>query len=269
MNELVRQSSPVFAAIDIGQAQVNITGADQGQFNVQGSLELGDESNGINVLNEDVIVTFNGFSETIPSGKFSCSEKREGKTKCEFKNTSGGITEIGIVIAKGKVEFQVQGQGLDVAGTDINSPVPFSLQLGDDLGTTEIRLGPEIVLNEFTEFVAIKSTFNTTSDTIGCPAGFVGKLGFSARLTNVSDSVFSSLLFSSLVVKVAALTNGNLLQNADGRPGGVGARLTVSDADGFTDGVLSPEEFVDTPFIICLKEKKPFTFFVDALGVSR
>jgi hypothetical protein len=65
---------------------------------------------------------------------------------------------------------------------------------------------------------------------------------------------------------VTTLTNGNLLQNADGGPGGVGARLTVPQQEGFTDGVLSPEEFVDVPFIICVTAQAPFTFTVDVFG---
>lgn len=48
--------------------------------------------------------------------------------------------------------------------------------------------------------------------------------------------------------------------------GGVNARLTVPEADRFTDGVLSPDEFVDVPFIICLWQRRPFTFMVDVLG---
>ena len=263
------QSKPAVALLEIGKAQLMLHGPGQDQFKVHGSIELGAVSDGIDVLSEEVIVTFDGFSETIPAGRFRCTDSGDGKKKCEFKGTAGGITEMEIAIGEGGLGLQVQGAGLDLSGTDTNSPVPVLLQLGDDLGVTEIRFGPEIVVNDFTKFTPIKSTFNTTSDIIGCPAGFVGKFGFTARFTNVSESVFSSLLFSSLVVQVATLTNGNLLQNADGGPTGVGARLPFPGTDGFADGVLSPQEFVDIRFIICLKEKKPFTFFVDALGVSR
>ena len=69
----------------------------------------------------------------------------------------------------------------------------------------------------------------------------------------------------ALVVQVAALSPDTLLQNADGGPGGGGARLTVPRQDDFTDG-RSPEEFVDVPFTICLQEREPFQFFVDVLG---
>jgi hypothetical protein len=120
------------------------------------------------------------------------------------------------------------------------------------------------IINDFVTFEPIKSTFKTTPDTTSCPSGFVGKFSFDARLTNKNTSP----PLSDLTVQVAELTNGNLLQNADGGPGGVGTTLTVPNKDGFSDGVLSPEEFVDVPFVICLMEKKKFSFFVDVLGMK-
>jgi hypothetical protein len=78
----------------------------------------------------------------------------------------------------------------------------------------------------------------------------------------------SSPPLSDLVARVTTLTNGNLLENADGGPGAVGARLTIPKKDDFSDGVLSPGEFVDVPFSICLKDENPFSFFVDVLGVQ-
>jgi len=48
----------------------------------------------------------------------------------------------------------------------------------------------------------------------------------------------------------------------------VGALLTVSHKDGFLDGILSPQEAVDMPFVICLKNRQPFTFFVNVLGTE-
>ena len=50
-------------------------------------------------------------------------------------------------------------------------------------------------------------------------------------------------------------------------PGGALARLTVPVVGDSSDGILSPGESVDVPFVICLREKKPFMFFVDLFGV--
>ena len=117
-------------------------------------------------------------------------------------------------------------------------------------------------VNDFVSFQPIRSSFTTTSNISGCPVGFVGKFGFSAMLTNISGE---SLI--DLAVEVTQLSNGNLVQNADGGPGGVGARLTVPKVGNFSDGVLSPGEVANVPFVICLRDKRRFTFFVDVLGV--
>jgi uncharacterized delta-60 repeat protein len=128
-------------------------------------------------------------------------------------------------------------------------------------GSLDATFGPGD-LNELVAFEPIPATFHFTPDPTGCPEGFVGIFRFEARLTNTSEDSLSAL-----VVAVVALTHGNLLQNADGGPGGVGARLTVPPQDGFSDGVLSPNEFVDVPFLICITQRRLFTFVVDVFGV--
>jgi len=129
----------------------------------------------------------------------------------------------------------------------------------DDLQFNTPR--PADIVNDRMTFEPIESTFNTTTNASGCPSGFVSVFSFDARLTNISDSAVSDL-----VVQVKTLTNGNLLQNSDGGPAGIGALLTVPQKDGFADGLLSPGEVVDVPFVICLQEVEPFTFFVDVRG---
>ena len=42
--------------------------------------------------------------------------------------------------------------------------------------------------------------------------------------------------------------------------------MTVPNIGDYADGVLSPGESVDVPFIICLTESKSFVFIVDVLG---
>lgn len=122
---------------------------------------------------------------------------------------------------------------------------------------------PQEIVNDHVTFEPIESTFIFAPDTTRCPTGFVGTFSFEAKLTNTSTSSLSNL-----IVEVTELTGGNLLQNADGGPEGVGAHLTVPRRDGFTNGILSPDEFVDVPFLICLTEREPFRFMVDVLGSS-
>ncbi len=133
----------------------------------------------------------------------------------------------------------------------------------DTSALRDIVLGPEII-NDIVTFDPNRP-FLTTSDTTGCGDGFLGQFIFDARLRNKSNSAF---LLSDLVVKVRELTNGNLLENADGGAGGVGANLTVPEEGDYADGVLSPGESVDVHFFICLTNFEPFRFFVDVLGIK-
>jgi hypothetical protein len=130
-----------------------------------------------------------------------------------------------------------------------------------DIGAVEF---PEPIspLNDRVSFEPLRPTFSFTADPAGCPDGFVGKFSFAARLTNHQEQPLTDLF-----VSVTTLTHNNLLLNAEGPPFGVGARLTVPTGDDFSDGVLSHEEAVDVPFVICLKERRRFTFEVDVFGV--
>jgi cysteine-rich repeat protein len=124
---------------------------------------------------------------------------------------------------------------------------------------------PEIINPDVT-FVPQGPSFFSTPDTTGCPPGGAGRFGFDARLTNTS---FTYTMFSELFVEVNTLTNGNLLGNADGGPGGVGSILTVPvpPINDYSDGLLSMGEFTDVPFDICLLTFSGFSFFVDVWGV--
>jgi hypothetical protein len=132
-----------------------------------------------------------------------------------------------------------------------------------DEGIRALKLTPTVVVNNLVTFGPIASTFTFTPNPTGCPAGFVGTFSFEARLTNTSDSSLTDL-----VVAVTTLTKGNLLQNADGGPEDTGAQLTVPHEDDLSDGILSPDEFVDVPFQICLQRRRPFLFEVDVLRAA-
>ena len=55
----------------------------------------------------------------------------------------------------------------------------------------------------------------------------------------------TSPALANLLGKVTTLTNNNnLLQNADGGPGGVGATFRVPKSGDFSDGVLSPGDLL-------------------------
>ena len=114
-------------------------------------------------------------------------------------------------------------------------------------------------------FTPLSSTFQTLSDTTGCPSTFVGKFTFTARLTNKADSP----AMPGLDVFVQTLTNGNVLLDpqTNVRLGGVGAIIPIPQVGEYADGLLSANEAVDVPFIVCLKTLQSFQFFVDVFGV--
>jgi len=120
------------------------------------------------------------------------------------------------------------------------------------------------IVNDFVTLVPVPSTYRTTADPTGCPTGFMGTFSFDAWLTNKT----SSPPLSDLAVQVKTLTNGNLLQNADGGNGGVGSILTAPKTSSYADGTLSPGESVEVNFSLCLKATTPFMFFVDVLGMQ-
>ncbi len=95
-----------------------------------------------------------------------------------------------------------------------------------------------------------------------CPEGYVGKFSFDATLTNISEKELSNLN-----VEVDELANDNLLLTDNGLIG-EGECFAVSKIDDYSDGYLSPDEYVDVPFTVCLQEKSPFRFFVNVLGVA-
>jgi hypothetical protein len=195
---------------------------------------------------------------------------------------SDGHQDLAVADGRNNVVFILLGQGngtfVEASAVGVGSP-PVSVVVGNFNGdgrqdlavansgdkTVSILINntPGVVVNDLVTFDSIRSTFTFTPDPTGCPAGFVGTFRFEARLTNTSTRALSNL-----VVAVTTITNFDLLQNDDGGPGGIGARLTVPREEGFADGVLSPEEGVDVPFIICLLERKSFRFEVAVLGVA-
>jgi hypothetical protein len=127
--------------------------------------------------------------------------------------------------------------------------------------TSDLQFGSFALLNPYVSFSPVESSLNSQPSTASCAGG---KFFFQAMLTNTSD-----LPISSIVVKVTTLTNGNLLENADGGPGGVGATLTVPARGVYGDQVLAPGESVAVRFVICLTKKSGFDFFVDVFGQKK
>ncbi len=120
-------------------------------------------------------------------------------------------------------------------------------------------------VNSEVMFTPLTSTYRTTNSTTGCPAGFAGKFTFTALLTNKTGSP----AMPGVVVHVLTLTNGNVLLDPQTNAilGGEGAEMAVPKVEQYADGLLSPNESVNVPFVLCLKAFQPFQFFVDVFGI--
>jgi hypothetical protein len=119
-------------------------------------------------------------------------------------------------------------------------------------------------VNSLVNLTARPETYRTTGDTTNCPAGFVGKFTFDALLVNRSAGQLAAL-----TTLVKTLTNGNLmLDQQTNALVGTGGSAAVPKTGMYADGLLGPGEAVNDPFVVCLKTRQPFTFFVDVLGTK-
>jgi hypothetical protein len=124
------------------------------------------------------------------------------------------------------------------------------------------RLGPcDIGAIEFypvvNDLVAL-GNLTTAFDPTPVSGGPAGTFRITADFTNPSNQAIVHPF-----VEVVELTGGNLLLNADGGAGGVGARLTSSNGSGTP---LEPGASSTFEFLIGLQKPEPFTFFVNMLG---
>jgi hypothetical protein len=115
------------------------------------------------------------------------------------------------------------------------------------------------------DLTIIPSTYQVVRSTAGCPAGYAGKFTFSALLTNNATNP----AMPGLAVHVATLTNGNVLLDPQTNEvlGGTGAVLPVPKVGQYADGLMSPGESVQVPFVLCMKSFQPFQFYVDVFGI--
>jgi hypothetical protein len=133
--ELVNLATPVFASLNIQRADAK--GPAQDQFRINGTMQLGPESDGVDVSTEPVVVSIGAFRQMIPAGLFGCRDESE-KRICHFLGSLGGITSMVITTINQEVRFQVIADHLNLTGLESQKSVSFSLQIKDDLGVTHI-----------------------------------------------------------------------------------------------------------------------------------
>ena len=120
----------------------------------------------------------------------------------------------------------------------------------DDIGAVESQ-----VVNHVLKLTGLRTSYNRTP-VEDAPAGV---FTIAVDFTNTSGETVRNIFF-----QVVTLTNGNVLLNADGGPGGEGAGMTVDLGE---DGALAPDESFTTDFQIGLASRRAFDFFVDAHGM--
>lgn len=122
-----------FASLDITRALVRSGRPRRDSFFVKGTYALGAGSNGIDPANEDIVVIFGPFSETI-SGH-ALRRRDDGYV---YTGRSG----VRLLELFDDGSFVVSTRSLDLSGLDLAEPVHFELQIGDDAGETGIPFSP-------------------------------------------------------------------------------------------------------------------------------
>jgi hypothetical protein len=151
------------------------------------------------------------------------------------------------------VQFELRDLGGIGGNTDLFLATTAKVQEIENLGSL---LAQEV----------IESTRNTVTPRppTSCQ-GFLGEHFFSSVFRNASQNTLYNL-----VVEVAEITDGNLLDIPNAPPQGLLALMIVERTAAFLDGQLSPGESVIVPFGICLKVIPPQApvFRVDIYGTK-
>ncbi len=132
-------------------------------------------------------------------------------------------------------------------------PIAVTTPGGTATSASAYIVAPTVV-NGLVTLSPLVTSFNPTP----VPGGPAGTFRITATFTNTSATSIQAPFF-----KVTQLSGGNLLLNADGVPGGVGASLTP---DVGTDDILAAGESFTTNFVVGLQQRSGFSFVVDLWG---
>ena len=115
------------------------------EFEVKGTFTLGNGSDGIDPLTEEVSLQVGDFATTIPAGSFTFKPAEPGKkgkpgkpAEFKFEGVIDGVSlEVKVTpLDTDDFELKVEGEGVDLTGT-VN-PVEVGLTIGDDSGSTTV-----------------------------------------------------------------------------------------------------------------------------------
>ncbi|CAJ0860464.1 hypothetical protein AMST5_01305 [freshwater sediment metagenome] len=136
-------ATPFFAVFDTKLKLSFGFAPNQDQFQFKADFTLNTTSNGIDPVVETTTLKIGAFSTSIPAGSFKLNKKQGFFTYSGV--ISGANLEVSIKpIAAGRYSFQAKGANLSFgvsAANPMPSPVPVTLRIGDDSGTTEVTAG--------------------------------------------------------------------------------------------------------------------------------
>ena len=120
------------AAIEVEEVRIDVDDdeANGDRFGVEGHFAA---TTPIDPLTEAVTLVFDGFTATLPAG--SCVRDDDEGFECNLDLPEGGRVRADI---KDDGEYPIRSQDITLSGIDLNSPVRFSLKIGNDLGETDI-----------------------------------------------------------------------------------------------------------------------------------
>jgi hypothetical protein len=124
-----------------------------------------------------------------------------------------------------------------------------------DIGSYEREV---VIVNRALRLTNMWFSYNPTP----LPNAPAGVFTIFSTFRNVSTRAIRDMTF-----KVAVLTGGNLLLNADGEPGGVGATISVPPAALGANRLLDPGERFTMVFRIGLQRQQLFIFLANAYGI--
>ena len=103
-----------------------------GEFEVRGTFELAEASDGINLFREEVSIRVGEFSVTLAPGSFKPDAETRGKVG--FKGPAGGLSldVLFRVLGPNKFSVKIEGEGLKKAPK--LRPEDVELRIGDDGG---------------------------------------------------------------------------------------------------------------------------------------
>lgn len=146
-----------------------------------------------------------------------------------------------IVVAGGSLVHRVDGAtGLRTVLAEVTSNL--------------VAVVPAAIVNDLVELSGLTTSFDPTPR----PSAPAGTFTVTATFALAGPDPIRGPFF-----RVAELSGGNALVNADGGPGGVRSRLTPNIG---AAGLWLPGALVTADFVIGLQTRQPFTFLVNVLG---